>query len=81
MKKRLRELEKRGFISRKPHPLFAFTLFFISVFLFVIVNKLGISGPIASMSKATVILSFLFALAHLIVVRILERTDKKTKKE
>ena len=68
----LKELEKKRLVSRKPHPLFAFTLFFISVFLFIMVNKLGISGSLASISKFTVILSFLFAFLHLIVVRILK---------
>ena len=70
--KKLEKLVKAGVISRKPHPLFAFTLFFISVFLFIIVNKLGISGSIASISKFTVVLSLLFAFAHLIVVGILK---------
>lgn len=71
----LKKLEKRRLISRKPHPLFAFTLFFISVFLLMMVNRLGISGPISSISKFTVILSLLFAFLHLIVVRILEGKD------
>ena len=70
--KKLEKLVKAGVISRKPHPMFAFTLFFISIFLFMIVNKLGISGFIVPLSQFTVILSLLFAFAHLIVVRILK---------
>lgn len=68
----LKELQKAGLVSQKPHPLFAFALFLISIVLFLLVDKLHISGSIFSISKFTVILSFLFAFAHLIVVRMLK---------
>jgi len=68
----LKKLEKRKIISRKPHPLFPFILFFISLFLWFITNKLNVPSSLVFLSKFTLVFSLLFAFLHLILVRILE---------
>ena len=65
--KRIENLEKRGIVSRKPHPAIPFILTFIALIL-------GILTPDKIFSYAFFLLagfSFLFAVLHLIVVRIL----------
>jgi len=64
----IKSLEKRKIISRKPHPIIPFILSFIALILSIIVpSNLKLFVYILT------IFSFIFSIAHLIVVRILEK--------
>jgi hypothetical protein len=67
--KKIKRLERKGIVSRKPHPAIPFILAFIALIL-------GILTPDKTFSYAFFLLagfSFLFAVLHLIVVRTLKR--------
>ena len=69
------DLEKRGIISRKPNPVIPFVLTFISLVLGIIVFYMDI-GKIWSYAFFFLAgFSFVFAILHLIVVRIIERKN------
>ncbi|MBR9701709.1 hypothetical protein GOV13_02195 [Candidatus Pacearchaeota archaeon] len=69
---RLKDLEKRGIISRKPHPTIPFVLGFISLGLgFWIFNNglLFYSKILFTLAVST----FIFAFVHLFVVMVLRK--------
>ncbi len=70
--KQIKKLEKRGIISRKPHPIIPFALAFIVLVSGIIVFNLNVdrfwSYALLYLSAFT----FIFAILHLIVVRIVE---------
>lgn len=70
--KKIKHLERKGIISRKPHPLIPFVLGLISLILWIIVKNIEIGNFFIQTSSFLVVFSFLFAVLHLIVVRILE---------
>lgn len=70
--KKIKRLERKGIISRKPHPLIPFVLGLISLILWIIVKNIEIGNFFIQISSFLVVFSFLFAVLHLIVVRILE---------
>jgi len=65
--KTIKTLEKKGIISRKPNPILPFLLAFISL-IFGILTEGFFSSVLLLLSGFT----FIFAILHLIVVKILE---------
>lgn len=72
LSKKIKNLEKRGIISRKPNPIIPFVLAFVSLGFGIITFRLGMDkiGGYAFFYLAG--FSFVFAILHLIVVKILE---------
>jgi hypothetical protein len=66
--RKIKNLEKRRIISRKPHPAIPFVLFFIILILGIITPYENFSYALFALSGFTLV----FAILHLIVVRILE---------
>jgi hypothetical protein len=72
LKKFLRRLERKRIISRKPHPAIPFILAFVSLTLGLLVSQLNINMIFSYAFFFLAGFSFVFAVLHLIVVRILE---------
>jgi|TARA_Y100000034_G_scaffold74012_1_gene88963 hypothetical protein len=69
----IKNLERRGIISRKPHPVVPFILAFISLVLGIIVLYMNVDKIWSYAFFFLAGFSFVFAILHLIVVRIVER--------
>tara|TARA_Y100000034_G_scaffold70987_1_gene85569 strand:- start:3970 stop:4203 length:234 start_codon:yes stop_codon:yes gene_type:complete len=69
------DLEKRGIISRKPNPVIPFVLTFISLVLGIIVFYINVDKIWSYAFFFLAGFSFVFAILHLIVVRIIERKN------
>ena len=65
--KTIKNLEKRGIISKKPHPIWPFLLAFISL-IFGILTEGFFNFAFFLLAGFT----FIFAILHLIVVKILK---------
>ncbi len=75
--KKIKNLERKGIVSRKPHPAIPFILALIALVL-------GIIIPYKSFSYAFFLLagfSFIFAILHLVVVRVLGGRVKEKKQK
>ena len=73
LSKKIRNLEKRGIISRKPNPAVPFILAFISLGLGFITFRLGIDKIWGYAFFYLAGFSFVFAILHLIVVKIVKK--------
>ena len=65
--KTIKNLEKKGIISRKPNPILPFLLAFISLIFGVLAG--GVFGSVFFLLAG---FTFIFAILHLIVVKILK---------
>ena len=72
LSKKIKNLEKRGIISRKPNPVVPFILAFISLVFGIITFRLGIDNIWSYSFFYLAGFSFIFAILHLIVVKIVE---------
>ena len=73
LSKKIKNLEKRGIISRKPNPVVPFILTFISLGFGIITFYL-VTDKIWSYAFFSLAgFSFVFAIFHLIVVKIVEK--------
>jgi len=86
LKPLLKKLEKKQIISRKPHPLIPFILAFISLALYLIISQTptqpltcirnlpqSLDSLLTLLLLILTIFTFIFAILHLIVVKILEK--------
>lgn len=71
----VKNLEKKGIISRKPHPIVPFVLAFVSLVLGIIVLYMDVDKVWSYAFFFLAGFSFVFAILHLIVVRIVEGKD------
>ena len=71
--KTIKNLERKGIISRKPNPAIPFVLAFISLGFGIITFYLGIDKIWSYAFFYLAGFSFLFAIFHLIVVKIVEK--------
>tara|TARA_B100002003_G_scaffold236496_1_gene252524 strand:+ start:1286 stop:1507 length:222 start_codon:yes stop_codon:yes gene_type:complete len=69
IKRLVKDLERRGIFSKKPKPLYPFLLGFISLFLWYIIP---INNLLKNFAIGLTIFTFIFAILHWLVVRILE---------
>ena len=70
--KEIKKLEKKGIISRKPHPIIPFALALI-IFLFgIIISNLNLDIFWGYALLYLSAFTFVFAIIHLIVVRVVE---------
>ncbi len=67
----IKSLERRGIVSRKPHPVIPFVLAFVSLALGIIVFYIDKTNSYALFFLAGFI--FIFAILHWIVVRAVNR--------
>jgi|TARA_Y100000310_G_scaffold342045_1_gene443494 hypothetical protein len=67
----IRNLEKRGIVSRKPNPDVPFVFVFISLVLGIIVLYMNVDKIWSYAFFFLAGFSFVFAILHLIVVRII----------
>ena len=72
LSKTIKNLERRGIISRKPNPVVPFILAFISLSFGIITFHLGIDKIWSYAFFYLAGFSFIFAIFHLIVVKIVE---------
>ena len=76
LKKLIKNLEKRSVITRRPKPIYVFLLSIFSLILLLVVSQTSRGSIIeALLIKSLVILTiftFIFAIIHLIVVKVLE---------
>jgi len=70
--KQIKKLEKKGIISRRPHPVIPFILAFISLVFGIIIFNLNVDRFWSYAVLYLAAFSFIFAILHLIIVRILE---------
>ena len=70
--KKIKEFEKKGFISRKPNPIFPFILSFISLSFGILTSYINIEKVFSHIFFFLAGFGFIFAVLHLIVVKILE---------
>ena len=75
MIKTIKKLEKKGIISRKPHPAIPFTLAFIILILGILTLNVNVNIFWTRAFFYLAGFTFIFAILHLIVVKIVE--DKK----
>ena len=68
----IKRLEKRRIISRKPHPIIPFILSFIILILGILIFYLDQNRIWNYVVFLIAGFSFIFAILHLIVVRIVE---------
>ena len=68
----IKKLEKRGIVSRKPHPIVPFVLTFISLVSGIIVLYMNIDKIWSYSFFFLAGFSFVFAILHLIVVKIVK---------
>ncbi len=66
----LKKLEKRGIITRKPKPIYPFMLGFIILIIWYIIPIAN--NELKNFALGLTIFTFIFAILHWIVVRILE---------
>jgi hypothetical protein len=69
--KYIKGLERKGWISRNPHPLIPFLTFFIFIAIYL-TNPL-ISYYVKNWLRGLIVFSLTFAVLHLIVVKTLEK--------
>ena len=72
----IKKLEKRGIFSRKPHPVIPFILAFIIFIFGIITFYVNIDNIWGSAFFFLAGFTFIFAILHLIVVKIVERKIK-----
>ena len=72
LSKKIKNLEKKGIISRKPNPVIPFILAFSSLGFGIITFYLGIDKIWSYAFFYLAGFSFIFAILHLIVVKIVE---------
>ena len=72
----IKKLEKRGIISRKPHPIVPFSLAFIIFIFGIITFYINIDNIWGYAFFFLAGFTFIFAILHLIVVKIVERKIK-----
>ncbi|HJO14886.1 MAG TPA: hypothetical protein QGG70_02445 [Candidatus Pacearchaeota archaeon] len=65
----VKDLERRGIFSKKPKPIYPFLLGFISLFLWHIMPS---NNLLKNLTIGLTIFTFIFAVLHWFVVRILE---------
>jgi hypothetical protein len=70
--KTIKNLEKRGIVSRKPHPIVPFILAIIILVLGIVVRNIGVGKIWSSSLFFLAGFTLIFALLHLVVVRVLE---------
>ena len=70
--KQIKKLEKRGIISRKPRPIIPFALAFIILIFGIIIFNLNVDKFWSYALLYLAAFTFIFAILHLIVVRIVE---------
>ena len=68
----IKKLEKRGIISRKPHPIIPFILAFIIFIFGIITFYINIDNLWGSAFFFLAGFTFIFAILHWIVVKIVE---------
>mgnify|MGYP001597436701 CR=1 FL=1 len=68
----LKKLEKEKVITRKPKPTYAFLLAFIYVIILIAVIKTNAPFYLINFTMIMAVFAFIFAILHLIVVRVLE---------
>ena len=73
LSKKIKNLEKRGIISRKPPPVIPFILSFIIFIFGIITFYFGIDKIWSYAFFYLAGFSFVFAILHLIVVKIVEK--------
>lgn len=71
--KKIKKLEKRGIFSKKPNPAVPFILTFIILILGIITFRLGVDKIWGYAFFYLAGFSFIFAILHLIVVKIVEK--------
>ena len=72
----IKKLEKRGIISRKPHPVIPFVLAFIIFIFGIITFYINVDNFWSYSFFFLAGFTFIFAILHLIVVKIVERKIK-----
>jgi uncharacterized membrane protein YccC len=72
LSKFIKNLEKRGIVSRKPDPIIPFILSLIILILGISVSYMNLHETFSNLLFFLAGFSFIFAILHLIVVRILE---------
>lgn len=74
--RKIKNLEKKGIISRKPNPIFPFVLAFISLLLGIIVKNINMNKFFSYTFFYLAGFTFIFAIIHLIIVMILKNNKK-----
>ena len=74
----IKQLYNKRIISIKPHPMIPFILGFISLILIIIIIKINDSffNRFRLMLYVLTIFTFIFAILHWIVVRIIKKNHK-----
>ncbi len=74
LKKFLKKLEKQGIITKKPHPIYPFLLFIISLIILLIAYQTNDykNDLLLKFLLILTIINFIFSVTHLIVVSFLE---------
>ena len=70
--KTIRRLERKGIISRKPNPVLSFLLAFISLIFGILTFYMDLNNIFSYALFSLAGFTFIFAILHMIVVRILE---------
>ena len=70
--KQIKKLEKKGIISRKPHPIIPFILSFIILIFGIIIFDVNVDRFWSYAFFGLSAFSFVFAILHLIVVRVVK---------
>lgn len=76
----IKNLEKKGIISRKPNPIIPFILTFISLVLGIILLNLNVNKFFIYAFFFLSGFTFVFAILHWIVIRVLEEKTQKARK-
>lgn len=71
--KKIKKLEEKGIVSRKPHPVIPFIIGFISLAFGISVSYIDIGKIFSRTFFFLSGFSFIFAVLHLIVVKILKK--------
>lgn len=74
LSQRIKSLERRRIISRKPHPVIPFILAFAFLLLGIVVPYIGIDKTFSYALFSLAGFTFIFAVLHLIVVKTLEKS-------
>lgn len=70
--RRIKNLERKGIVSRKPHPILPFLLAFIILVIGIITKNIVTSNFLTSALFFLSGFTFIFAIIHLVIVKILE---------
>jgi hypothetical protein len=70
IKRLVKDLERRGIFSKKPKPIYPFLLGFISLFIWYIIPIEN--NILKNFTIGLAIFTFIFAILHWLVVRILK---------